>query len=492
MATDLPPPQPPALYREADGNMVMSSSNLIWRFIHKHGATPLHMYAPGRPPILNEFPGSGSAAAWRDGQDPTETTSNGPMYHEVHIKSDSRTAVNNYFARETIVDTERKIYQVKMFCPDFAASIEAHDDAIPPAPGFAESGWYTPYHPGRFSDWINSATRPIVFASELGNRDGYLFIASELDEASPWAQKLRKYRGGRFAIKYNISLSKASWGAHAGIIFRASIPSTAANKHDAYNADGIRLNINREGRIEAIRVLNSTRSTIYAGQISNVDRAKLVSDGGLPVQIRTHNSLPGRFWVMIDGRQFAEIQDDAMLAGSHAGYYAYTNGGYVVFQERAPFDVGVELTAQFEAHPNWIVTDYTIQLAPGAHEPREMDRVSLPGVFLNQASFPVADRMTALVINGQVVEAAFGNHSMADVLGVWAGNKWGDFGLFAVPEIVEVNGQPAPGFHVHLDRNTKDGEFVMMLDALPEKSVTEVTSVRLRTRWASKINVSSN
>ena len=58
-----------------------------------------------------------------------------------------------------------------------------------------------------------------------------------------------------------------------------------------------------------------------------------------------------------------------------------------------------------------------------------------------------------------------------------------------MPEIIEVNGHPASGAHVYLDRSTAlGGDLVLMLDAMQEGAITEVTSVRFRTRWSTKIN----
>lgn len=484
-------PQPPALYREADGNVVLSSNNMTWRHFHKYGAVPLQIYQHGAPPLMNEFPGSGASVAWREdkGNDPTEATPNGPDGNPIHIQSDPSTAGNNYFGREVTVDTANKVYVVKMFCPDFVASLEPHDDSIPPAPGFGESGWYTPYHPGKFASWINSATRPVVFSGQPGNTDGYMFVASERDEASPWAQKLREYRDGRIAFKINLSLHNSGSGAFAGFLFRTTVPPNAQNKHDVYNAPGIRLHFNKQGRVEAIRVNEGgSRDLLWAGQLSPVETNRLLGSRGIVVQVRTHNSLPGVFWLLIDGQQLGVVSDEHLLAGPHFALYANSSGGYVTFQQRAIYDVGVELTARFEAHPDWIVTDYTLALAPGVSRPRQFERVNMPGMFLNLETFPLASRSVMKVFDDAVMDVENGSHLMNDTLGMWAGKSSGTLGLLAIPEIVTIDGRPAPGFHIHVDRNTwVSKEFVMMLDAMTEGVDTEASEVRVRTRWASRI-----
>ena len=60
--------------------------------------------------------------------------------------------------------------------------------------------------------------------------------------------KLREYRQGRVAAKFNISLYNSGRGAFGGVIFRATIPPNATTKHDAYNAPGIRLFLIKRGK----------------------------------------------------------------------------------------------------------------------------------------------------------------------------------------------------------------------------------------------------
>jgi hypothetical protein len=150
------------LYRESDGNVVMRGGDLTLRFYSRYGGAPLSWYKTGFPVLTNEFPGSGVSVAWRTQQDPTQASANGVLEHPIHILGDKATERFDYYTRETLLDAANGIYQVTGFAPDFWLSSEAMDDAIAPNSDGSDSGWRTPYAPGRFASILASPSRPVI------------------------------------------------------------------------------------------------------------------------------------------------------------------------------------------------------------------------------------------------------------------------------------------------------------------------------------------
>lgn len=488
------------LYREPSGDVVMTDgASTTVRFLSEYGGAPEQWYAPGAPPLINEFPGSGVSIAFRSGQDPTQASANGIMKNPIARLGDPSTNWYNYYGRETVFSPSELRYEVRQFIPDFWLSAEPCDDAIAPNPDGGRTGWRTPYDPGDVP-YISAPTRPIVFEGSMLDRSGIIFVGDERIDPSEaaWSTRLREYRGGRQAIKVNISLA-ATWedGAFAGVLMRKTVPYGAANKDDAYRASGIHIIVTRNGRLGISRMLGGSESHFGVFTLSQDETLRLNSERGLELELSTHNNIPGYLEVHAARRFVTSIIDDMALDGPHLGLLASPGkSGRIVFQERAPYDVGVEVVSRWEAIPNrGIVSDVTIRNAPGVSEPHQFDRANMPAAFLNQLTFENridgSGRVCA-VVNGTEESPEFeivedGHQALTEHLGFWCGNAEGTLGLYAIPEIATIDGKPERAGHVLMRRCTENGEFVLMLNPLRRDAVTEAREIRLRTRWQTRV-----
>lgn len=484
------------LYREPSGDVVMTDGRTTMRFMTEYGAAPEQWYAPGFPPIINEFPGAGVSVAFRSGQDPTQASSNGVMKAPIARLGDASSARWNYYGRETIFDPANRVYEARMFMPDFWASMEARDDAIASNPDGSATGWCTPYSRGEVA-YIDAPTRPIVFRGRPGDTAGIIFVGDESSDpnGSHWAWRLRRYEGGRQALRVNISLEHAALpGSFAGALLRKDVPWNAANKDDAYRAPGIHVVVTKAGRLGVSRMSGGEEYFFGAWQLATEELSLLNGMRGLNLEMRTHNSIQGFLAIYANGRFVTSIVDETHLAGPHMGLIASPGEtGSITFQERAPYDVGVEVVTRWESIPGrGIVSDVTIHNAPGVEQPHYFDRANMPAVFLNQLTF--GNRIdgsgrTCAVINGTEAEPEIdvvddGTYPLTNHLGFWCGNNDFTAGVFAIPEIATTDGQPATTGHVLLKRDAEaNGEFVMMLNPLRENAVTEAREILLRTRW---------
>jgi hypothetical protein len=233
---------------------------------------------------------------------------------------------------------------------------------------------------------------------------------------------------------------------------------------------------------------SGSETQIMGGTLSTAQQARLKSDG-VQVELRTHNGRPGWAEVFFDDVRAGEFVDAALMNGPHLGLIASTGSGYVIFQNRQVFDVGIEFVSRYSAWADGIVSDITVRSAGGVLTPHAFDRANLPGVFLNTATFPEGDRRISLY-NGpgfDPVDVTPTSYLMWGQYGFFAGNKAGTVGLLAIPEIITIDGQPAVNSHCLLDTKSPTGEFVMMLNPLPAEAVTEAREIRLRVRWASHL-----
>jgi len=483
------PAQAQTLYREADGNVVLrGGGGMTLRFLANYGGTPLQWYAEGFPPLLNEFPGSGASVAWRSGQDPTQASANGILANPIHRLGDSSTMRYDYYARETVFDAASGTYTVAGFAPDFWASLEALDDAIAPNGDKSDTGWRTRYQPGKFSSVLASPSLPVIFEGRADNQSGLFFVGSENNEGSEWSSRLREYKNGRIAFKIQLSLAQAAPEAFAGFMFRKSVPAGAATKHDGYMAPGIHLMFNKRGGWALSRMNPSggefllTKGTLTSAQLARLNGA------GLQVEVRTHNTRPGYLEMIFDDVAVTTFTDPMGLKGAHFGLFASTPWGHVIFQNRAVFDVGMSFVAQYSPWAHGIVSDIVVRNAAGVAAPHVLDRANMPAVFLNTTTFPESDRRIGLWNGATLTDVPAASYPLNGQLGLWAGNKAGDVGLLAIPEILTVDGQPATQAHGFLKQKTEGGEFVMMLNPLPPESFSEVREMRMRTRWMARLH----
>lgn len=475
-----------SLTREPTGNVVLRSDHVALRFFHRFGATPLQWFSEPWPCLTNDFAGSGVSVYYHTGQDSTQATANGPMENPIHIFDNPGSQKYGFYAREYLFDGDGK-YGVEGFAPDFWASLEAPDDAIAPDPLVTDSGWRTPYQPGKFGAILHNATTPVVFEGSSYASSGIMLVADELG-GGHWAGRLREYAEGRLAFKTTLSLRNAPLSVVAGFLFRKAIPANAATKHDAYAAPGYHLFFNRSGGYSLIRKgANGVETILTNGFLSQSQNLKLLGDG-LQVEVRTHNGRPGYLEIWLDDLLAKSLTDPAPLLGPHAGLFASCPSGYVVFSARQFFDIGLKYQMRYEARPGGvIISDAKITLADGALTARCFYRALLPGVFLNPATFPVGQRAcygiepdgSRVPISGQLVR-------FMDYQSFWAGNPQGTVGLWARPDFCRVDCGDSPG-HALVDANGANGEFVLMLNPLAPNQTTMAKEIRMRATWMTRI-----
>jgi hypothetical protein len=476
------------LYREPSGNVVLRSGHTALRFFPDYGGTPLQWWRDGFPLLTNPHPGSGASVAWRTGQDPTQASSDGIAQNPIAVFGAPSTWNNAYYGREEVFDTAAGVYQVRGFAPDFWLSFEALDDAIVPNADGSDHGWRLPYLPGIHAQTLELPVRPVLFEGSLSNRAGYLFVGDERNEKSPWAQRLRQYVDGRVAFKVRVSLLAAAPESFAGVVFRASVPLNAKDEDDVYRSPALYLLFNKQG-IWALTRRNADGSdtSLGWGYLTAAQRAAAT----VQLEVRTHNGLPGRVEVWLDDQLVRVVDDAGPLRGAHLGLFASTPWGQVYFQSRRIYDVGVEYIARYSPWAEGVVSDITVQTAPGSDGARAFDRANLPAVFLNPQTFPVGDRKIARVHHqsGRYTTEGVenGSYAIPDQFGWWAGNLEGSAGVLAIPEAVAVDGHWSPGSHLLIAKGNETEEFVLMLNPLTREAVTEARAIQMRTRWATSL-----
>ncbi|WZO97272.1 hypothetical protein EP7_004296 [Isosphaeraceae bacterium EP7] len=477
------------LYRELGGNVVLQHGATALRFFPKAGGAILQAYRDGCPPLLREHAGAAFQTAFRvGGNDPTVGGSNASMGNPIACFGMPETQRYNYTGRETLFDTLNYVYEITQFAPFYWSSEDSVDDAPAPNADGSRTGWFTSYDPGRYTNDVNSSSRPIIFEGRPGCESGLFFVGDERTLGQPFGERLAEIQGGRFALKIRPSFFTAHANAFAGVVFRKSVPRDARTKDDAYRAPGIHFNFNRAGGWEALRSDgNGPQVSLGKGQFSIVNTARLNSAGGLPMEIQTHNGIPGLFWVMIDGVEVARVFDPAKLSGPHLGVFAQTPTGAISFNDRAPYHVGVEVVSRWAATFNGIVSDIRVRCAPGVNEPHKFDRANLPAAFLSWETFPPGDRRVYAVssANDRTNLPPGVSYLLSGAYGYWAGNSAGTAGLYS-RSLATVDGKPSSGAHIMLDTNVR-GEFVTMINPLPEGVVTEASELRVQTIWQTSL-----
>lgn len=476
-----------SLIREPNHNAVLRSDNVALRFFSRYGGTPLEWWSEPFPMVTNPFPGSGVSVAWETGQDPTQASANGLQENPICVFSDPASGAYNYYAHEYLFDGAGK-YGVTGFLPDFWLSSEKIDDAIAPNPDGTDSGWRTKYQPGTFSNSLNTFGCPVIFQGSNSNWSGLFFPGNEMDGGSVWNERLRSYGQGRIAAKLNISLANADKTSFAGLLFRKTIPAGPhKSKHEAFAAAGLHLYIYRSGSWTLHKMNNGAAVQVAVGSLSKAARKKLTSSDGLAVEIRTHNDIPGHLEIYFDGLLASTLNITGCPVGPHACLFASTHVGSVSFSRRQFFHLGVKFDAVYSALPNaTILSDLKIiSIAP---EPVLFYRGGLPGVFLNQQTFPIGNRLCA-GLRDDVWHELEGIYLLSDFESFYAGNLEGTCGVRATFEAVEIDGIHTATAHLLASKRAINDEFVLGINPLSFlENVTPkaIQSMRVKTRWQTR------
>lgn len=472
-------------------SMVLRSGNVALRFIDNYGGAPLEWWSEPFPLLTNSFPGSGASVAWNTGQDPTQASANGLLNHSIAKLNPEDIGMSvehnnslNYYIRETLADPAGR-YQVQGFAPDFWLSAEAADDAIAPRSNGGDTGWRTKYQPGACAGALNSPGCPVIFEGTAANPSGMMFVGHELFGGN-WSERLRPYNEGRVAFKMNLKLNGEAIG---GVCFRKTVNFNAENKDDAFNAPGLHWLFNSRGGVELIeKMRGGGERKLWSYTLPPQAFSKLVGYG-LPIECRSDNNRPHYLEFYINGVNVmagGEVTDAP--PGPHLALFAQAPAGSVVFSDRQVFHVGIEFSALYESLGNGeIRSDIEIRNAPGVTGIFKYWRANTPALFLNQTTFPLADRLGLGIRSDGTRKEINGVALLSDFKSFWAGNKAGTCGVLATVEKVEVDGLPSPAAHVFLHKAANNGEFVIMLNPLRQNSSMNLRKIRMVTRWKTKI-----
>lgn len=428
------------LIREADNNVVLRAGYMALRFFWRSGGTPREWWHDGFNLLTNPFPGSAAGINWEEGQDPTEMSANGMTDNPISVLSNSSTWDNAYYGLEDVFDTSGLVYAVRGFAPDFWLSAEAADD-------YVVAG-----------DWQYIAPTTIVFKGSKRAPVGLIYPGNEMEPGKP-----REYQGGNCAMKALVSFAAAPSGAMASIVFR----------RETIVGNGYALELSKEGSL-TLRD-EKTGKKLAVSLLSKAERK-------LPVLLEVRTSTNTN-WIgcYVNGRIRASITD-SNHRGPFMGLLASAKTGYIAFDERQPFDTNMAYRSEYRVvGEGKMESSLSLSLSPSC-SPVTLYRTNLPGIFLNQQTFPLGSRYTAVRRANQLTEFE-GVVSLSPGVGLWAGARDGSHGIYGTIKTVEVDGKPAAGAHALLSRRAHNDEFVMMLNALPINFKGKVSSAKIVTEW---------
>lgn len=443
------------LRREADGNVVLSSGDCDIRFFRNFGGAPLEFWRRGFPgPITNRFPGSGVSVSWELGQDPTQATSNGIAAHPICCFGMPSTDKYNYYIREYVYDAAGS-YGVSGFCPDFLLFHESIDCyPCPPA-----HGWTA----------INNA---LIFSGSPAHSSGIFSPGNEMEPG-----RIRRYPRGKISFKIKTILKSDS--GIAGFMFRKSVVSQSPQMGEFYFADGYHLNLNRAGQWQLIQQRGAVQTSIANGILSSTERTRLIT-GGLVVEVRTNNALPGAIEIYFDDVLRKSLALDNPILGDAFGYFAQCSNGTIGFVDSQVFDMGVQFSSRYTSHLDGTFRQVVVV---EADEPRDFYRANTPGAFLNSELFAQRE-CQALPHAAQQWVPAEGLHQFGDYRAFWCGNEAGTLGLCARDLVARVDGAPSADAHLLLQRYAVNNEFILHLNPLPALRQTRCRRIDCEVTWS--------
>lgn len=441
-----------------------------------YGGTPT-TYARDGQNVIASFAGLGFGGNVNTGQDGTQASANGIAFNPIaQLNDPETTALYNYYGRETGISENPDgsvSYTVRGFMPNYWQSHEMRDDAIPMFPGAADHNWLTLYHnQGDAQSITGDPTVPVIFVGTTEQPIGYNFLGNELlSDSLPWNQRLFSIPDGRVVFKTNISLVAAGADAWAGIRFRTQLPESGhATIHDAYQADGYSLNVNKAGDIQLLRQQNAIQTLLWSSNLNQHGGFDVNSVGGVSLEVRTHNGQPGWMQILMNGQAVAEVTDSAPLLGEHNGVVASTTEGRIRFGNREFYDVGYEHQTTYRLQPDGkLDLDMIVQLAEGVVSPRFFYRAG-QHTYVNPNLFEADDReFWGESLEGRVTGSTILTQrvlpSPGGLTSLWVGNKAGDLGLSSMVLESTADGELADGVHALMQIG--DGVMALHLNALP-------------------------
>ncbi|MEM7477172.1 MAG: right-handed parallel beta-helix repeat-containing protein [Planctomycetota bacterium] len=407
-----------------------------------YGGTPTTYARDGRN-VIASFPGLGFGGNINTGQDGTQASANGIAFNPIaQLNDPETTALYNYYGRETelIENADQSVsYTVRGFMPNFWQSHEMRDDAIPTFPGVTDHNWITVYHDrGDAAAVRNDPTVPVIFEGSADQPIGYNFIGNELlADSLPWNQRLFSIPEGRVAFKTNVSLTGAGDDAWAGIRFRSQVPTYgAADIHDAYQADGYSLNVNKFGDLQLLRQQGGVSNAMWTGSLANLKGADVNQPGGVVLEVRTHNGQPGWMQILVNGQAVAELNDTQPILGEHNGLVASTTDGRIRFGNREFFDVSYEQETTYTLRTDGqLELDMEVRLAEGVSSPATFYRAG-QHVYIDPSLFDAQEvALWGDSEEGRVSQPEFLVSKVTPSLGglhsLWIGKADSSFGLSA-------------------------------------------------------------
>jgi len=468
-----------SLTREANGNVVLRSGHFTMRFDRMFGGTPLEWYSEDPYGMLtNAFPGNGTSVYYNTGQDPTQASSNGFLPNPIATGSPD-TAMYSYYSSEKLYSPSANTYIVGGFAPDFWLSAEWPDDAIALPANKSDHGWRTLYRPVGLNLDVNPG-RPVVFQGTAGNQTGLFFVGNELKLDGGWNQRIRSYGARRLAAKITVSLNGADADSSAGIYFGLNVTDGCISKEKALALDHTRLVFYRKTNTWELSSLVKGKRTIHKqGVLSRTQAQKLKSSAGLQMEIRTHNYIPSKLYVLLDNTNTLDFDWAAFPLGPHFALYACSKSGKVTFSNRQIFDVGVEFTSEYYATPgeDGKITSRIKLWTIGGN--RFFYRTNLPGLYINPTTFPDTDKVFQGLTDKGWVPLPSMPFLLSDYKKYWAGNAAGTLGICAEVVSALVDSRCSSGAHALISNQN------FMLNSLSQVGET-INNTELTTVWSTR------
>lgn len=391
----------------------MVHNDLIVDFDTHQGGAPLDWYVGS---IANSFmspppaAGTGFQLTIDTGQDGTQAGYNGidKFYVANSTMSNADQDYHEYYIREDLTPnwpTGATNYKVKGFLPDFWVSHEWQDDSLPPlAASVPQTRWATKYNPlGVAASTFTGLGTPIFFKS-TSIANGVIFVGDQLDQTSPWNQRLREVYQGVFAMQTHVWMYESGTSAEGGIIFRAEVNTAANNLTIASlgSTELYTLKAKRNGTVELAYQNSSGVTTLLWSEYQSSYATKLTGQNspGLKLEVRTDLANPNSISIYIDEQLRAVCPQDCGGAtysntingdlGEHFGLFAYdpTANKSIRFSERKLFDMGLEATVDVSPDVDGSVNvTVSAENIAGIVDDRHFARFNLVA-FLNSVNAP--------------------------------------------------------------------------------------------------------
>ena len=236
-------------------------------------------------------------------------------------------------------------------------------------------------------------------------------------------------------------------------------------------------------------MVNNSLVTIASAKLSKAHRKKLTSTWGAQIEIRTDNNQLGIVDLFIDDSFVSRISVPANLRSPHVGLFASTKSGYIVFNDRRFFDVGVMFESLYSALPNSRIVS-EIKIKSTSQDPLVFYRGGSVGVFMNQVTFQGQDRACKGLKNG-TWHNIHGIYLTSDYEAYWVGNQAGNIGICGKVESMHINEQDSPQAHLLIDNHAINDEFVLMFNSLPlsaNYSPVSANSLGSKITWQTRIS----